>query len=265
LTIYPSLRRDATSENWRRKSAVFQDTRLSLVAPCRWLLERAERSLIAPAIVDARVIPYGIDLAMFAPGNRAEARRALGLPPDAAVLVFAANGIRDSPWRDYRSLRAALEGLDLGGRRIICLALGDGGQTEWKGEAEIRFVPFIHDRGHLARHYQACDVYVHPAVADTFPNSVIEALACGVPVVATRVGGIPEEVDDEVTGLLVPPRHPVLLRGALKRVLLDEELRTRMGARAAQQARRRFHIDREVKAYLDLYAEARGAFRSRRG
>lgn len=206
------------------------------------------------------MIPYGIDLETFAPGDRAEARRALSLPTDVAVLVFAANGIRKNPWRDYGALRTALEALQLGETPIICLALGDEADTEELGNAEVRFVPFVNDPADVARHYHAADVYVHPSVVDTFPNSVLEALACGLPVVATRVGAIPEEVDEELAGLLVPPRDPSSLRAALERVLVDDERRQRLGRSAAEEAQRRFSLTREIDDHLDLFASARDAF-----
>jgi glycosyltransferase involved in cell wall biosynthesis len=79
-------------------------------------------------------------------------------------------------------------------RPLVFVALGEDAPAERIGAAEIRFVPYQKDPAVVARYYQAADIYIHSARADTFPNTVLEALACGTPVVATAVGGIPEQV-----------------------------------------------------------------------
>src|ERR671918_1684959 len=79
-------------------------------------------------------------------------------------------------------------------RQLIFVALGEDAPAERIGAAEVRFVPYQKDAALVARYYQAADIYIHSARADTFPNTVLEALACGTPVVATAVGGISEQV-----------------------------------------------------------------------
>ena len=106
----------------------------------------------------------------------------------------------------------------------------------------------------------AADAYVHSARADTFPTSVLEALACGAPVVASSVGGIPEQVralgdDPDPTGVLVAPGDPTALALALDRVMGDAALRRRLGENAAADAQRRFSLDEQVAAYLEFYEE----------
>lgn len=196
LSIYPAVRRDATAFNWRRKSEIYAGAGLRVATPSRWLMEKVEQSMLWPGIVEARVIPNGVDLSVFQSADQCAARTALGWPHDAHVLLFAANGIRKNIWKDFVTLRAAVTRLSrqTSGRKLLFIALGEDAPTERVGEAEIRFVPRELDPHAVARYYQAADVYVHAARADTFPTSVIEALACGTPVVATAVGGIPEQV-----------------------------------------------------------------------
>jgi glycosyltransferase involved in cell wall biosynthesis len=95
---------------------------------------------------------------------------------------------------------------------------------------------------------------VHATRADNHPLAVLEALASGVPVVACRVGGIPEQLTDE-TGALVEPGDPRSFAAAISQLLDDPDRRARMGAAAAADARTRFSLDRQVDAYLDLYTE----------
>jgi len=276
LTIYPALHRDGTAANWRRKRAIFRRSRLWVSSPARWLLDRAERSILLPAIADARVIPNGVDLSVFGPANRRKARRALDLPADSRVLLFVSDGIRRSIWRDWESLRAAAASVAnrLKGARPLLLGLGEEGPTEHLDSIDIRYVGYQEDPVIVAKYFQAADVYVHPARTDTFPTSVLQALACGTPVIATEVGGIPEQVRPLVrqaatgspqsgatggaTGILVPPGDSAALADALECVLADEDLRAELGANAANDARRRFGLDRQVDEMIDWYREILG-------
>jgi glycosyltransferase involved in cell wall biosynthesis len=220
-------------------------------------MRKAEQSMLAPAIAEARVIPNGVDLSIFRPGDRRAARAELGIPQEAHVLLFAANVIRDNVWKDYRTLREAirLAAESSQERPLHLIGLGDDGPLERIGRAEIRFVPYQDDPAIVARYYQAADIYVHPARADTFPTSVVEALACGIPVVATAVGGIPEQIDDGQTGLLVPPADAHLLAQRIVQLLDDDTLRQRLGGAAAASARERFDLVRQADTYLQWYYE----------
>jgi glycosyltransferase involved in cell wall biosynthesis len=257
LSLYPSVRRDATKYNWNRKRDVYARSRLHVATPSRWLMDKVERSMLAPAVADARVIPNGVDLGVFRPRDRSAARAALGINPDAAVLVFAANGVRRNPFKDYRTLREAFGRLAArtGGRELVLLALGDDAEPERVGDAVIRFVPFIADPAAVSRYFCAADVYVHAALVDTFPTTVLEALACGTPVVATAVGGIPEQLNDGQTGFLVPPGDAEALAAALARLLADPAMRNQLGEKAACDARERFDVNRQCEHYLAWYSE----------
>jgi glycosyltransferase involved in cell wall biosynthesis len=257
LTIYPAIRRDATARNWRGKQRIYARSRFYIATPARWLMQKVAQSTLAPAAVEARVIPYGVNLHHFHPADSRSVRASLGLPQDARVLLFTANGIRQNIWKDYQTMRAAiaLVAAQLPGQKVLFLALGEDAPTETIGPAEIRFVPFQQDPSAVACYYQAADVYIHAAKADTFPNTVLEALACGTPVVATAVGGIPEQVEDGVNGFLVPPGDSQALAARITQLLSDDELRRRMSLEAAQTARQRFDLDRQVDDYLGWYEE----------
>nr|WP_292491037.1 glycosyltransferase [Methanoculleus sp. 10] len=101
----------------------------------------------------------------------------------------------------------------------------------------------------------AADLYLHPARAETFPNTVLEALACGTPVVASAVGGIPEQIVEGRTGCLVPVGDARAMAGRVLDLLADERLRLRMGRLAAGDAARRFGRERMVGEYLAFYDE----------
>jgi glycosyltransferase involved in cell wall biosynthesis len=255
LTIYPSIRRDATAHNWRRKQGIFSQSRLYISAPSRWLMQKAQQSMLSSAMVESRVIPNGVNLAVFHPEDKNTVRGELGILQDQKVVLFAAHGVRGNVWKDYSTMRAAIEevGRRLQGEDVLFVALGEEGDPERVGHARIRFIPFTEDSSTVARYYQAADVYLHAARADTFPNTILEALACGVPVVATAVGGIPEQVDDGKTGFLVPAGDVEAMASGITHLLSHDDLRRRFGREAAHTARTQFDIQRQVAAYLGWF------------
>jgi glycosyltransferase involved in cell wall biosynthesis len=274
LQIYPAIPRDATAYNWRRKKDIFADSRLYITAPCHWLLDRVQQSSVASAIVERRIIPYGIDLSNFHPSDRRAVRAKLGIPHGAKVLLFVANGIRRNPFKDYETIRAAVAQVSerMPSQEVLFIALGEDLPGERIGRITVRFVPYETDVGVVANYFQAADLYVHAAKADTFPNVVLEALACGTPVIATAVGGIPEQIKslgnsditisnrhsfgvEEATGVLVKPADTEAMACAIERLLKNRNLRYRLAENAANDARQRFDQKREVMEYLDWYQE----------
>ena len=99
------------------------------------------------------------------------------------------------------------------------------------------------------------DIYVHPTRADTFPTTVLEALACGVPVVASEVGGIPEQVVEGKTGFLVPVGDALAMAERILCLLADEVIRITMGNAAVEDAAEKFGLERMIGDYLSFYQD----------
>jgi len=256
LTIYPAIRRDATARNWQRKQRIFKRSRLYVTTPCQWLMDKVNASMLAPAVHESRIIPYGIDTSVFRPGDKTAARAALGLPEQSYIVLFAAHRIRTNIWKDYETMRAAIGRVadELKDQPLTFVALGEEAPPERLGTAEIRFFPFRRDVSEVVRFYQAADVYLHGARIDTFPNAVLEALACGTPVVATAVGGIPEQIDEGRTGFLVPPADAAAMAARIVQAF-DRDTNQRMSGAAAAAAAQRFALERYVEDHLKWYKE----------
>jgi glycosyltransferase involved in cell wall biosynthesis len=257
LEIYPAVRRDATAFNWRRKSSIYRGSRLFVASPSRWLGEMVEHSMLWPAIEQARVIPNGVDLRIFRPGDRSRARAETGIAPDALVALFASNGLRRSRFRDYRTLRAAIDRLpaEIGGRPVSFVALGDEDADGDSPNADLRFVPYQRDPEAVARFYRAADLLVHATLADTFPNVVLEAGGCGTPVVATAIGGIPEQIEAGRTGELVAAGDAGALAAAIESLFRDASRRRAMGDAASRRIHENHGARRMADDYLSWYEE----------
>ena len=181
----------------------------------------------------------------------------LDIPYDAKMLLFVCNATRSNPWRDYATLEIAVERVaeHMQDKRIILVCLGEEGKPVRVGRAEVRFIGYQKDTKTVARFYQATDIYVHPSKADTFPNTVLESLACGTPVISTPVGGIPEQVNNNVTGFLIPLEDIKEWVSCIKNLLSNDSLRKRMGHQASKIARNKFDLTRQVDEYISWYRE----------
>ena len=256
LSIFPGIKRDATAFNWERKRALLAASRLYIATPSQWMMDRVRVSIVAAAGIESRVIPNGVDTSMFTPGDRTAARAALGIASGVRVLLVAANGLRHNVWKDYATLRGALE--RLGSRTwpwpILVLAVGETAPAERIGSLEMRFVPFISDSETLATYYRAADIYLHAARVESFGNVLLEARACGAAIVTTATGGIPEQVVPG-TGLLVEPGDPAAFAQAVETLLGDDALRETVAASGLDYVRRQFTLALQAGRFLAWYEE----------
>jgi glycosyltransferase involved in cell wall biosynthesis len=263
LDVYPRLRRDGTAFNLNRKREIWSKSRLHVVAPTHWLLERAKVAILRGAATSWSIVSNGVHLEMFSAGGREAARVSLGIAPDALVISFAAAGAKRSEFKDLRTLERALVLLGASnGPPVVALTIGTPGETKRIGRVELRRIKFL-ERPDLARHFRASDLYVHPARAETQGLSLMEALATGLPAVASNVGGIPEVVRNGETGILVPPSDAHALAAAILELLNDPNRRHTMSHTAAEDARLRFAHDEHVRSYVRVYASELAKQRAR--
>lgn len=251
---------DRTKHNLKMKEKVYENTKIRIAAPSQWLLDLALKSVIAQSIEceqDAKVIANGVNVDMFCPGDQENARQTTGLAADAIVLLHVARGIRGHPFKDYQTLRKAM--VILGSRLkqpVRLLILGDTVPDERFGCARISGIEFTQDPEKIVALYQAADIYVHPARAENLPISIAEAMACGLPVVATKAGGIPEMIDDGVSGVLVEPEMPADLAMAIESLICDPQSRCALGKASRAKACVCFNIQTQNAKYIDWYESA---------
>lgn len=230
--------------------------------------ERQFRSLygIPPGTIE--IVAPGVEQAFFAPGEKRGARHALRLPVDVPVMLFVG---RIQP---LKGLDVAVETLArLADRRARLVVVGGASGNEGESEvARIRSlieslgvvdrVDFVAPQAHhmLSTYYRAADVVIVPSRSESFGLVALEAAACGVPVVASGVGGLITIVEDGVTGHLVADRSPDVFASHVDRILSHPVQAAAMGARAAENARRytwSFAAARLRRAYADVTSRNR--------
>jgi glycosyltransferase involved in cell wall biosynthesis len=253
LAIYPSIRRDATAWNFSRKRAIYARSRLHLAAPSRWLMEMFTEARVP--LAGARLIANGVDTALFHPGDRAVARAALDLDPDPdrRVVMISGNFLRVNPWKGFPWVLETAErlGWSRGYPGVDFLCVGDEGEPLVYGKSRVVFAGHVPDPARMPLYYQAADIYFHPSRADTAPFSVLEAMASGLPVVATNVGGIPGQVEDGRTGYLVRPGDTMAMAEHMGILLSKPDVREEMGTAGRNRVLDRFDFARQAEDFID--------------
>jgi glycosyltransferase involved in cell wall biosynthesis len=227
--------------------------------------EEVRRRLLEAGVVPerVRVIPSGVEAPAALPDERVREAARRCLAAGAATVVATVASLERRKGIDV--LLEALAILRRAGTEAVCLVCGDGTERlALQRRAEElgleRAVRFLGHRADVSEVLAAADVFALPSRHEGLGVAVLEAMAVGLPVVASSVGGIPEAVVDGVTGVLVPPEDPLLLAAALARCLEDPEAAREMGRRGRERVLERYSMEASARAYEVLYGQVlRGA------
>ncbi len=245
---------DLSRQIWRRKRNIFQRLEpeaLHIVTPSLWLAEEAKRSSLLGRF-SSSVIPNGLDTDSFSARDPSIARAVLEVPENAKVVLFVA-GSTDNWRKGFVFLANALSELpEL--PDLFLVSLG-GGKPALNSRINHLHLGYADNDRLLSFAYSAADVFVISSVQDNFPNTVLEALACGTPVVGFSVGGIPEMVRSGVTGLLAPPGDERALAGAISHLLENDATRAEMSANCRRIATEEYSLEIQANRYIELYED----------
>lgn len=208
---------------WRRKQKHLQNKAISFVAPSHWMADRLSESVLFSRHT-VQVIPNCLDTALFVPADQASSRKRHNLPLNKKLILFGA---------DYCTINMR-KGHDLLGKALYELserkdgeeyeAVVFGAEHSNPGESftmKTHYVGRITDDTLLSQLYSAADVFVAPSRQDNLPNTIMEALACGIPCVSFRVGGVPDLIDHKKNGFLAQPYESKSLAQGIEWVLED--------------------------------------------
>lgn len=241
---------------WKRKKAHWRP--MHLVAPSRWLAQCAGESVLM-AGWPLEVIPNPVDMSVFSPNGRDEARRAIGIAPQAKLILFGADGGIDDPRKGFRHLISAMRQLTACRDERLAVGIFGGECSVREGfpAYEVHDIGRIDDESRLAEVYAAADVFVAPSEMDNLPNTVVESLACGTPVVAFQIGGLPDMLRTGREGYLARPYDPSDLAVGIRWVLNQPARDLRHAARSRAEAL--FDPSLIGRRYRDVYGRACGA------
>jgi glycosyltransferase involved in cell wall biosynthesis len=250
--------RQITAQRWAWQHA---DEVLSVSSR---LAERMSRDVGIP-LDRVRVIRNGVNLARFA--ARADSgRRALGLHDDGRIVLGAVGRLVDV--KNHALFIDAVHALRSRGCPVVGIIAGEG---PLRGDLERQIarlelgdsVRLVGHRLHIESTLAAFDVFVHPSRSEGMSNTILEAMASGLPVVATRVGGADELVIDGETGTLVREGDSGQFTEALEQLVRDASRRRAMGAAARRRAHAEFSLERMIQGYQSLYCDTYARVASR--
>ena len=184
---------------WRQKVRMLQSQCITFVCCSEWLAGEAKKSAL---LAEQRIvsIPNAIDSRVFCPQNKQQARQALGLPVDSRIILFVSQRVTDPR-------KGMLVQQHPGMRENTGVAILGGHAEEVASRLALPSYPlgYVSDPQRIVSVYNAADVFVLPSLEDNLPNTLMEAMACGVPCVSFRVGGIPEMIDHQSNGYVAQP------------------------------------------------------------
>ena len=235
---------------------------VTIVAPSRWMASCAHASVL---LRNMRIecIPNGVDVEFFMPGDQRAAREALDLPADAVVFLFGVEyGAEKRKGFEVigsalESLRAQLSSEDLA--RVRLFFFGEPAAGLDKLGFAARSLGYVSDDWLLRDVDRAADLFVLPSLEDNLPNTMLEAMACGTPVLASDCGGMPDVIRHDENGRLAPRGDVQAFCAALQAALADAGRLQAMGIEARRDIEREHSLVTVARRHVALYEELLGA------
>ena len=234
--------------NLKREVLKKRKCEIYVVSPSAWLLNESLNSEMFSGFPHS-LIANGLDETIFINHNKAESRRFFNIPEDQLVLLFVADNITNKrKGIDY--LLRAIENLK-NEAKLMVYSIGNSNENNDKGG--ICGLGRIEDEDTMAKAYSAADAFIIPSLEDNLPNTMIESLMCGTPVIGFPVGGIAETIEDGVNGYLCDEISVNALEKTIKKYFENINLFNR--EQIALDARKKFSGEIQAKAYMDLYEQ----------
>jgi glycosyltransferase involved in cell wall biosynthesis len=245
---------------WNRKKRQWRQLQLTAVGISHWLAHCARCSSLFRNVT-VEVIPNGLDLQLYRPVGRQLARSLLGLPADRKLILFGSMSAGSDPRKGFHLLEPALRKFAEAGANSRSELVIFGSSEPRQGPnfgLKARYMGHLHDDISLVLLYNAADVFVAPSVADNFPNTVLEASACGTPCVAFDVGGLPDMISHRETGYLALPFDTEDLAAGIEWVVDDGARQAQLSQAARTKVEREFELTQVARRYRALYEIALG-------
>jgi len=248
-------KRDLSWWTWQRKAKHWHKLNFNLTAPSKWMKHRAQRSSLFNK-VPVDVIPNGLNCSRFHPQDRDIARQLLGLSRDKHLILFGAVNATSEERKGLKSLLPALRQIATSGagKKAELLIFG-ASKPAMRTDFGLKttYLGSLHDELSLSLVYMASDVFVAPSREDNLPNTIMEALSCGIPCVAFKVGGISEMIDHKISGYMAAPFDPEDLAQGIAWILENKQRWRVLAAAARKKAEDEYDINTVSRRYADLY------------
>ena len=236
---------------WRKKQRLLEDGNIFFVACSRWLESEAKASALLKGNKTTS-IPNPIDIHIYNRCNKQEARQRLGLPADKKLILFVSQRVTNRNKGMAYLMDACDQLKDLPQLGVVIL----GGHAE-EVTTQLPTFPlgYVNDEHRIVDVYNAVDVFVLPSLSENLPNTIMEAMACGVPCVGFRVGGIPEEIDHKQNGYVADYRSAEDLARGIRWILTEADYDS-LSQNAVHKVAQNYSQQSVAIKYLDVYQQA---------
>jgi glycosyltransferase involved in cell wall biosynthesis len=238
------------------KSKIYKRETLTIVTCSNWLAERARESSLFRNF-NIVTIPNPIDVDLFKPHQKEEARQKLNLQKTGVrYVLFGAASVTDER-KGFKYLIEALSILkaDQNYNDVELIVFGKAEESTLNAlPYKVNYLGSIESQEKLVEIYSAADLLVLPSLEDNLPNTIMESLACGTPVVAFEIGGIPEMIDHQINGYLCSPRSAKGLTRGIKWVLSHQEP-SRLHEASRSKVLKSYSEDVVANQYKSLYSK----------
>lgn len=247
---------DLSYHVWNKKKAMLRGQDIVFVACSKWLAGEARKSkLLEGQRVES--IPNPIDMRLFHPDDKATARKRLRLPEDKKLILFVSqritNHLKGIPYL-IEACNALASDPDMKDAAVVVLG-SHGEEIAERFEMPVYPLGYVSDPQKIAEVYHAVDLFVIPSLSDNLPNSIMEALASGVPCVGFHVGGIPEMIDHMKNGYVAKSRDAADLAKGIRWVLVEAD-QEQLSRAAVAKVQHNYSPQSVALRYIETYNEA---------
>lgn len=248
LNIYPPILWHNEKYLEKKKKKIYTNSNFHIVTPSKWLAEKVSQSILKDKPLT--VIYNGVDAKIFRPLPPDQCRHNLGLPQNKKIILVIAKRGQSNPWKGGNYAQELVDYYK--NKEDVCFVNLGGDKDKISGNTIS--VAYVSDEKKLAEYYSAADVLLYPSVADNCPLVVLEAQACGLPVVSFRTGGIPELFEHKNTGYIADHKDASGLIAGVDHFLEKSESENEtIKFIAAKNIAEKFTIERMVDQYIKLY------------
>lgn len=237
---------DLSHRQWIIKQDAYLPASIHWIACSEWLAKKVRASSLGKSF-PVSVVPNPLDMAVFSPGSQSEARISLDLDPTKHYILVVAAKV-EVLWKGIDLLIAASHHFPAQ-TELLVVGQMEASTAQQMG-VPVKSMGVIRDPQKMARLYQAADVFVISSRFENLPNTLMEAMGCGIPCVGFSIGGIPEMIDHLETGYVASPFDPVDLAHGVQLSLQNKET---WGKSGAEKALRTYKKEVVVQQILDLY------------
>ncbi len=245
----------------QEKIEFFKDPNLVIVTPSKWLAESAKKSRVFRHN-RIEVIPYSLDTNVFRPINKLEAKKSCNLNADDIILLVGAVTGKEKR-KGFMELINSLKicknnhqfsALIKNDRLKIC-CFGEPNQAFQELGIKIISLGNINSDEELSLIYSAADIFILPSLEDNFPNTMLESMSCATPVIAFDVGGIPDLIQDQISGIIVPYGDIQSMSEKIIQLTNGQGLLVPMGKKSREIITNNYGLSIQANHYLQLYQE----------